>query len=155
MKLVHLLIGKSIAETILVGTLAVIFYFTAFPPHFHGWGEATTQGIAGWAVDTASPWDRVEVQLFIDGEFISSGVANLARPDVAAAGWSKDEWHGYQFLKPTLSLGKHEARVYAMHVSGKSVRLTLQQLGDPITFVVDLDGTIRNVSKTKVDNQQR
>jgi len=26
--------------------------------------------IAGWAVNDAKPWDRVEVQLFVDGKFI-------------------------------------------------------------------------------------
>ena len=40
-KLINLLIGKSILDTVLVGTLAVGFYINVFPPHFHGWGEAT------------------------------------------------------------------------------------------------------------------
>lgn len=133
-QLVNLLIGKSILETILVGTLAVIVWTNAFPPTFHGWGEVVgSQAIAGWAVNNRSPWERVEVQLFIDGRLYGSQVAQLSRPDVVAAGWAKDEWHGYNFAVTGLAAGNHEARVYALHRNGK--RMTLQLLGDPIRFV--------------------
>ena len=133
-QLVHLLIGKSILETLLVGTIAVVVFLKVFPPTFHGWGEYVTEthSIAGWAVNDAAPWDRVEVQFFIDGKLYSSQVAQLSRPDVAAAGWARDEWHGYNFPIPVLENGNHEARVYAVHRSGD--RLTLQLLGDPISF---------------------
>lgn len=133
-KLVNLLIAKSILETIFVGTLAVVVYTRAFPPTFHGWGEAVvaSQSISGWAVDDADPWRRVEVQLFVDGKFAGTQVAQLSRPDVMAAGWAKDEWHGYSFVVNDLNEGTHEARVYALHRSGD--RYTLQLLGDPITF---------------------
>ena len=39
-QLVNLLIGKSILETLFVATLAVVVWTNAFPPTFHGWGEA-------------------------------------------------------------------------------------------------------------------
>jgi hypothetical protein len=133
-RLVNLLIGKSILDTILVGTIAVVVYTRAFPPTFHGWGEAVveSQAIAGWAVNDAAPWDRVQVQLFIDGQLHGSQVAQVSRPDVAAAGWAKDEWHGYYFAVAGLAPGNHEARVYALHRYGD--RYTLQLLGDPIRF---------------------
>ena len=132
-RLVHLLIAKSILDTIFVGTLAVVVYARAFPPTFKGWGEAVdSRSINGWAVDNADPWRRVEVQLFIDGKFAGTTVAQLSRPDVMAAGWAKDEWHGYEFDVTGLSEGTHEARVYALHRSGE--RYTLQLLGNPITF---------------------
>ena len=133
-KLFHVLIAKSILDTIFVGTLAVVVYTRAFPPTFHGWGEAVpaTQSISGWAVDNADPWRRVEVQLFVDGKFMGTQPAQLSRPDVAAAGWAKDEWHGYNFDVSGLSEGAHEASVYALHRSGD--RYTLQLLGDPIRF---------------------
>jgi hypothetical protein len=133
-QLVHILIGKSILETLLVGTIAVVVFLNVFPPTFKGWGEYVTEthSIAGWAVNNAAPWDRVEVQLFIDGKLFGSQVAQVSRSDVAAAGWAKDEWHGYNFPISTLTPGNHEARVYALHRSGD--RLTLQLLGDPIPF---------------------
>ena len=133
-QLINLLIGKSILETILAATIAVVVFLNVFPPAFKGWGEAVgdTQSIAGWAVNNSEPWQRVEVQLFIDGKLHGSQVAELSRPDVSAAGWAKDEWHGYNFAVPELAPGEHEARVYALHRSGD--RFTLQLLGDPIRF---------------------
>src|SRR5689334_9591225 len=135
-QLVNLLIGKSILETLFVATLAVVVWTNAFPPTFHGWGEAiNSQAIAGWAVNNASPSERVEVQLFIDGKFQASQVAQLSRPDVVTAGWAKDGSHGYNFTLEGLPPGQHEARVYALHRSGSHI--TLQLLGDPIPFTVD------------------
>jgi hypothetical protein len=141
-QLLNLLIAKSVIETILVGTIALVVYLKAFPPAFHGWGEAVTasQSIAGWVVSDAEPWRRVEVQLFVDGKLVGTQVAYLSRPDVLAAGWSRDEWHGYSFPVTGLSPGVHEARVYALHSSGKGARYTLQLLGDPIQFDVQSDG---------------
>jgi hypothetical protein len=144
-RLVNLLIAKSILETILVGTIAVVVYVNAFPPTFHGWGEAVagTKSISGWVVNDAEPWRRVEVQLFVDGKLIGTQVAQLSRPDVVVAGWSKDEWHGYSFALSELAAGSHEARVYALHSSGAGTRYTLQMLGDPIRFEVNPDGSWR------------
>ena len=144
-RLVNLLIGKSIAETVLVGAIAVGVFLNAFPPTFHGWGEvvAEERAIAGWAVNDADPWERVEVQIFIDGKLAGPQTANVSRPDVAAAGWARDEWHGYKFAVPSLAAGAHEARVYALRESGGATRYTLQLLGDPIPFVVNDDGSWR------------
>lgn len=142
--LVHFLIGKSILETLLVGALAVFTYITIFPPYFHGWGEITDAGVAGWAVNNAEPWARVEVQLFIDGHFVAQSVANKSRPDVLAAGWSRDEWHGYVISVSGLTEGTHEARVYALHPSGDGDRKTLQLLGSPIPFSIGPNGRPMN-----------
>jgi hypothetical protein len=125
-----------------VGTIAVVFYFTLFPPYFRGWGEVTSHEIAGWAVNQAAPGERVEVQLFIDGTFVAAGVASLSRPDVMAAGWSTDEWHGYSFASLSLTPGEHTAQVYALNSERAGQRRTLQQLGDPIRFVVNSDGVL-------------
>ena len=147
MKLVHALIAKSLAETILVATLAVAFYLSAFPPSFHGWGEVLPHNIAGWAVNQADPWERLEVQLFIDGKFVASAKADQSRPDVAAAGWAKDKWHGYQFNVSTLhGPSRHVARVYALCATKKGTQQTLQMVGDPIWFDVDNDGALHPLS---------
>lgn len=142
-RLVHLLILKSVLDTILVGAIAVGVYMKAFPPTFHGWGEAVlaSRNISGWVVNSAEPWQRVEVQLFVDGKLAGTQVAQLSRPDVVAARWANDEWHGYSFDMAVLSPGVHEARVYALHQSGD--RYTLQLLGDPIRFEVNVDGSWR------------
>jgi hypothetical protein len=135
-RLTNLLIAKSIAEVVLVGALAIVFFFVAFPPYFEGWGEATPNSIAGWAVDRRHPLQPVEVQLFIDDHFVAASFATLARPDIVIAGKAADEKHGYDFEIPVLRMGWHVARVYAVHSSGKGARKTLQLLGDPIEFSV-------------------
>jgi hypothetical protein len=138
--LVHVLIGKSIVETLLVGALAVFSFLNVFPPYFHGWGELAGNTISGWGVNNAAPWERVQVQLFIDGKFVAYEIANQPRPDVLAAGWSSDQWHGYSFPLTLLAPGLHEARVYALHDSKNGRRKSLQLLGDPISFVLDVNG---------------
>jgi hypothetical protein len=144
LSLVHILIGKSIFETLLVITLAVFFFLDAFP-RFQGWGEATPDSISGWVVSNHAPWHRVEVQLFVDGQFAGRAVANQSRTDVVAAGFSKDEWHGYAFPISSVPAGTHEARVYALHDSGQGARKTLQLVGDPIHFVVSQDGKLESL----------
>ena len=148
-KLVHVLIGKSIAETLLVGTLAVIAFLSVLPPFFQGWSELTDYGIAGWAVDYRSPYERVEVQLFIDGKFFDTAVANRSRPDLSSAGWAMDEWHGYIFVIKSLQEGPHEARVYALRNSGNEARKSLQLMGTPIKFSVSSDGKLQKSANAK------
>lgn len=147
--LVHVLIGKSIVETLFVGSLAVIAFLSVLPPYFHGWGEVTDHGIAGWAVDNGSPWERVEVQLFVDGKFFDTALANRSRPDVSAAGWALDEWHGYNFVINSLNAGPHEGRVYALRNSRNEKRKSLQLLGTPIPFIVGTDGKLLRPSATE------
>ena len=144
--LVHILIGKSILETLLVGTLAVLAFINLLPPYFHGWGEVTQTGMSGWAVNNAAPWDRVEVQLFVDGVFVATTSAGESRPDVVAAGWAKDGWNGYTFRLQPMKEGSHVARVYALHDSGGGKRKSLQLVGDPIWFYVSTDGRINQKS---------
>ena len=149
LKLTNILIGKAVIETLLVGVIAVGSYINMFPPTFHGWGEAVpeTKSIAGWAVNNAEPWNRVEVQLFIDDKFFATQVAQLLRPDVKATGWARDDWHGYSFPLPNLQAGHHDARVYVLHESGNAERYTLQLLGDPIVVEVEQNGEWRRVGE--------
>jgi len=141
-KLVQLLIAKLAIEIILVGGLAVGFFLITFP-HFQGWGEATPRAIEGWVVSQNHPDQRVEVQLFIDDRFVSSGVANRSRPDVVFAGKAKDEWHGFSFEIPPLAQGYHVARAYAVHTTNRDARKTLQMIGDAIPFDLDAQGNAR------------
>lgn len=140
MKLAHALIVKSIAETLLVAGLAVGFYVSAFPPTYHGWGEITPDGVAGWAVNSADTFERLEVQLFIDDKFVAGAIANQSRPDVVAAGWAGDEWHGFKFSSFSVPQGAHTARIYVLHRSSDGNRQTLQLLGNPLDFAPDADG---------------
>jgi hypothetical protein len=147
MKLVYALLAKSLAETVLVAALGLTFYFSTFPPFFHGWGELAGKNISGWVVDHSAPWSRVEVQLFIDDRFVSATSASQSRPDVVNSGWARDEWHGYTFPTPVLRPGWHEARVYALHSSRGGARQSLQLVGDPVTFLVDENGGMNRTAE--------
>ena len=135
--LTKFLIAKSIAEALFVGALAVGFYLTAFTPFFRGSLDyADARHVAGWVVNQADPQSHVEVQLYVDGRFAGHRLADLSRPDIKAAGRAEDENHGFVFDLPLLSAGQHEARVYAVHMSGEGQRRTLQLVDKPLVFSV-------------------
>ncbi|MGI9066756.1 MAG: hypothetical protein ACR2HX_10165 [Pyrinomonadaceae bacterium] len=142
--IVNVLIAKSIIETLFVSTLVVVYFLDVFP-HFHGWGEVTPQAISGWAVNSRNPAERVEVQLFVDDKFVARTVASQSRPQVVAGGWAADEWHGFTIPVSPMPVGNHEARVYAIHNSGRGVRKTLQLLGHAFRFQVASDGTLKSL----------
>ncbi len=139
----HLLIGIPLAATLLLGAASVYLHHVFFPTRFSGWGEVTAgRTISGWVVDRAGPPGPVEVQLYIDDRFAAHGLADLPRPDVSAAGWTKDARCGYDFKVPRLAAGEHEARVYAVHRVGDGTHVTLQATGNPLRFRVGADGTV-------------
>lgn len=143
----HLLIGIPLAAALSLGAASVYLHYVFFPPRFRGWGEvaAARRSISGWVVDRAGPKGPVEVQLYIDDRFVAQGVAELPRPDVAEAGWARDDRCGYSFKVPALSVGEHEARVYAVHRVGGGAHVTLQTTGNPLRFRVESDGAVRPV----------
>lgn len=136
-RLTQLLIAKSVIEALFVAFVAVVFYYTAFSPHFRGWSDvADARQVAGWAVNEIAPDAPVEVQVYIDGRFVADELATRPRPDVLAAGRSTTELCGFQLDTPPLAAGEHEARVYAVHASEGGARRTLQQIGLPLRFLV-------------------
>lgn len=136
-RITRCLILKSIADVVIVGVFAVGFYYSAFNQNFRGWfDEAGKQGMTGWVVDRSHPDERVEVQLYIDDHFVESRAADYPRPDLVTSGMSNDERHGFSFSAPQLAAGEHEARVYAVHSSGRGERRALQMIGRPIKFNV-------------------
>lgn len=140
--LVNLLLGKSIAEALLVAVIAVAFYLSTTNPHLRGWLDyADAQTISGWAVDDQNPQRRVEVQLFINDQFVEQRAATEFRPDVHRAGRAHDDWHGFVFKTPPLAPGQHEARVYLLHRGASPARRTLQIIGEPLRFTIPSPAT--------------
>jgi hypothetical protein len=144
--LVHILIAKSVVETLLVSILVVVYFLDVFP-HFHGWGEVTPLAISGWAVNSRNPTERVEVQLFVDDKFVARTVAGQSRPQVVAGGWAADEWHGFTIPVSQIESGNHEARVFALHTSGRGARKTLQLVGHAFRFQIAEDGTLKSLNQ--------
>jgi hypothetical protein len=133
--LTRILIAKSILDVLLLGTLSLVYYYSAFNPHIRGsLDEAGPEWIRGWVLDLSNRDEHVEVQLYIDGRFIESRVSDFPHPQMVSLGLARDEKHGFLFFTPPLDVGQHEARVYAVHASRDGERRTLQQIGKPLTF---------------------
>jgi len=79
----------------------LIFYLSAFPPYFHGWGEISRALISGWVVDHSAPWSRVEAQLLLTEKFVALAGQSIATrcPQLS---WTRDEWHGYRLRGASL-----------------------------------------------------
>jgi hypothetical protein len=126
------------AEALLVTAIAVGFYVATTNRHLRGvLDRADSQTVTGWVVDEAQRATRVEVQLFIDNNFIADTAADQYRPDVHEAKRAEDDWHGFVFQTPPLRAGEHEARVYALYASGSGTRQTLQLIGKPFRFRIE------------------
>ncbi len=140
-RLSHALIAKSLAEVLFVIALAVYFSYTNFNPYFRGSVDvADGRVVTGWVVNEASPNERVEVHLYVDGHFVAHRLADAPRPDVFEAGRSLDAAHGFVFNLPPLPPNRtYEARVYAMHATGEATRRVLQQFGMARQFSVKAD----------------
>ena len=144
-RLIHFIIGKSIVEAVLITGVAIAFYLATTNPNLRGWlDQADANTISGWAVDESHPYSEVELQLFIDGQFVETRTAAAFRPDVHAANRSASDWHGFVFKTPMLSAGEHEARVYAMYVPKDGERRTLQLIGKPIRFMAPMQQPFSN-----------
>jgi hypothetical protein len=133
------LVAKSVAEVLFVAALFAAFSYAHFHPKFRGAVDvADARTVEGWAVDEAEPNTQVDVQLFIDGQFVAQRRADLSRPDVLAAGRSTRAEHGFRFDTPPLAAreAEYEARVYALHAASGGERRTLNQIGKPLRFRV-------------------
>ena len=118
--------------------VAVAFFFATTNPNLRGVLDAADKNlVTGWVVDESRPAARIEVQLFIDDRFAADAIADQYRPDVHEARRAEDDWHGFVFSTPQLSVGNHEARVYAVHANSAGVRRTLQLIGKPYRFRTD------------------
>ena len=137
-RLVNLLLAKAAVDLLFVCALAAGFYYAAFRPSFRGsLDHADARSVRGWVMDKAEPERRVEVQLYLDGRLAASAEASEPRPDVAASGLAPGAGYGFVFPLGPQAPGEHEARVYAVHVSGGGRRRTLQQIGPTRRFTVE------------------
>jgi hypothetical protein len=136
-RLTKLLLAKLTLDLAFVAALAVYTHAVAFRPFYSGSLDyADGQSVRGWVVDRAEPGRAVEVQLYVDGRFVASGLADQPRPDVYEKGFARDERHGFVFNLGASPPGEHEARVYAVHASRADLRRTLQQVGPTLRFTV-------------------
>ena len=122
-RLARLVAAKLLLDLLFVCALAAYTHAVTYRSAFEGALEyADGRGGRGWVVDLESPDADVEVQLFLNGEFVAS---TLARETTAGGRRS----FAFEFLR-----SEYEARVYAVRAGRGGERRTLQQVGGAVHF---------------------
>ncbi|NHO31812.1 Hint domain-containing protein [Acetobacter fallax] len=69
---------------------------------FHGWLDfASRNRLNGWAWNEDRPWERMQVDVFVDGHYITTICATSQRPDLASAGIGNG-WAAFELTFGTL-----------------------------------------------------
>lgn len=120
-KLLRAVLTKAALEfLVILLAISLAAYSHLNPPIRGAIDVADATRIAGWAYDPREPTVQVEVQLFIDDQFIATRSAHEKREDLVRAGAAQDPPHGFTFALPALPLaaGKHRVTVYAVRSGG-------------------------------------
>ena len=127
-RLARLIAAKLTLDLLFVVALAAYTHAVTFRASFKGEVEqADSRVVRGWVSDDSYPGAPVEVQLFVDGQFVVAAVADEPRPD--AVGNAR---RGFVFEFGRERYGEHEARVYAVRAERGGARRTLRQIGEPV-----------------------
>jgi phosphoglycerate-specific signal transduction histidine kinase len=125
-KLLRAVIIKTILEIIVVCGLVAFAAWRHFNPQLRGAIDVTEpQRIAGWALDGQYPEEKIEVQLFVDGHFVSVKKADERREDLQQAKVSTHPFHGFSFSlrEMELTAGNHEVQVYAISADSEKFKV--------------------------------
>ena len=134
-RLSRALLAKSLLELAFVCGLVVYAAFANFHPLVRGAIDlADETRVAGWAHDPLKAGDVLEVQLFIDDQFVAAQRANESRPDLVAARVAAHPDHGFSFRLAPLTPGRHTAQVYAVRPSFGSSKTLLPLAKTPLVF---------------------
>jgi hypothetical protein len=132
-RLMKLVAAKLALDLLFVCALAVYTHAVTYRTGFDGALEHVDgRGARGWAVDLERPGEPVEVQLFLNGEFVAAATATAPRPDDAPGDSRGGVRRSYVF--EFQRSGEYEARVYAVRAGRGGARRTLQQIGEPKHF---------------------
>lgn len=132
-RLVKLIAAKLALDLLFVCGLALYTHAVTFERGFDGALEHVDgHGARGWVADLERPSEPVEVQLFLNGQFVASATASEPRPDDASnvSKVSVRRFFVFEFQRS----GEYEARVYAVRARRGGARRTLQQIGEPKHF---------------------
>lgn len=138
--LLYLIIAKSTIELLLLAGIASYVGWFTFHPLIHGVIDtASAEEVTGWAFNPEAPLASVEVQLFLDGRFFASRMADQARPDLVSAGVTTRPDHGYRFPIPpaALTAGRHTVEVFVLQPALNGYQTLIPLATKPRSFVVD------------------
>jgi hypothetical protein len=137
--LLRAIIVKAGLEILLVCVAVSLAAFSHVNPPLRGAIDvADSARVAGWAYDPREPGARLEVQLFIDGRFVASRVADERRDDLVKRGAAEDALHGFTFAVPPLGVapGRHTYQVFAVRAGGGGNKVLLSITREPQVFHV-------------------
>jgi hypothetical protein len=114
--------AKLFVDLIVVCVIVSLTAFSQSSPLVRGRVDvANGQRVAGWVYDPRSPDQGIEVQLFVDGRFAQTKVANEYRPDLTRLGRAGPN-HGFSF-DLSLPSGPHRMEVFVVRpgIAGSKV----------------------------------
>ncbi|MCL2639634.1 MAG: hypothetical protein FWD53_02200 [Phycisphaerales bacterium] len=80
--------------------------------------SVTGTTITGWAYDPDAPTAPAEIDIFVDGKYYTTVLADVNRPDLAAMLGAAGTAHGFEVPLPPLTFGTHTIAVYAAESQG-------------------------------------
>ncbi|MBI1764803.1 MAG: hypothetical protein HYR56_25615 [Acidobacteria bacterium] len=138
-KLLRAVIAKAFLEILFICVIATLAAFKNYSPLLRGAIDAADQTrISGWAHDPLTPDQSLDVQLFIDDQFIATQRAHQRRDDLVRAGATTLPNHGFRFELTSVKLaeGRHAAQVYAVRMAAGVNKMLLPLAKQPVVFEV-------------------
>jgi len=80
--------------------------------------SVTGTTITGWAYDPDAPTSPAEFDIFVDGKYYTTVLADVNRPDLAATLGAAGTAHGFEVALPPLTFGTHTITAYAAESQG-------------------------------------
>jgi hypothetical protein len=138
-KLLRAVIAKTFLEILFICVLATLAAFKNYSPLLRGAIDVADQTrVSGWTHDPQMPAEVLEVQLFINDQFIAAQRADQRRDDLVRAGATKLPYHGFRFDLTVLNLaeGRHTAQVYAVRTAAGTHKMLVPLAKQPVLFEV-------------------
>ncbi|MET0623988.1 MAG: hypothetical protein ABW250_13470 [Pyrinomonadaceae bacterium] len=134
-RIAKLVVAKLALDLVFVGAFALYTHAVTFGRDFDGALEhADGRGARGWVVDLEQPGEPVEIQLFENGRFVASTIADEPRTDTDPGTAHGAGRRGFTFKFERVLYGEHAVSVYAVRTGRGGLRRTLQEVGGAINF---------------------
>ncbi len=134
-RIAKLVAAKLALDLLFVGGFALYTRAVTFGRDFDGALEhADGRGARGWVVDLERPGEPVEIQLFENGRFVASTIAEELRTDTDTTTTHGEGRRGFTFRFERDIYGDHTVSVYAVRTGRGGERRMLQAVGEPINF---------------------
>lgn len=134
-RIAKLVAAKLALDLLFVGGFALYTHAVTYSRDFDGALEhADGRGARGWVVDLERTGEPVEIQLFENGRFVASTVADELRTDTDPGTTHSAGRRGFAFKFERELYGEHTVSAYAVRPGRGGERRMLREVGRPIYF---------------------